>query len=166
MSERGTRRGVALVALALTAAACGGGDDAGVTVAQLGADELPSTILGLRVETEDVGERLEAADESYVEAVGLYSLREGERLQATLQVSHFADDVDVDDEVFKQAIVDQIGSTEAKAFRMADDIVYLTASKRQNVAVFFEERSFVVLSTLESFEQSRALLREVMELEL
>lgn len=157
---------LALVALVLTLAACGGGGDAGFTVAQLGADELPATILGLRVETEDVGERLEAADKSYVEAVGLYSLREGERLQATLQVSHFADDVDVDDEVFKQAIVDQIGSTEAKAFRMADDIVYLTASKRQNVAVFFEERSFVVLSTLETFERSRALLREVMELEL
>jgi hypothetical protein len=32
--------------------------------------------------------------------------------------------------------------------------------------VFFEERSFVELSTLETYESSRALLREVLELDL
>ena len=161
-----TRQVALTLALVLLAACGGGGDDAPVTVAQLGDDAVPSSILGLRVETEDVTERIENTDKPYVEAVGLFSLRDGKRLEATLQVSTFADDVDPEDETFRQSIVDQIGSTEAKAFRMADEIVYLTASKRQNVAIFFEDSSFVVLSTLETFEQSRALLREVMELNL
>jgi hypothetical protein len=154
------------LALVLLAACGGGSGDAPVTVTQLGDDAVPGEIAGLRVDAEEVGERLAETEKPYVDAVGLYSLRDGRRLEATLQVSRFTDDVDPEDETFRQSIVAQIGSTEAKPFRMADEIVYLTASKRQNVAVFFEDRSFVVLSTLESFERSRALLREVMELDL
>ena len=155
------------LALALALAACGGGgDEESVTIAQLGADTLPRSILGLRVEQEDVEERLEGTDRPYVDATGLYSLRDGERLEGTLQVSTFTDDVDPEDEQFRLAVVNQIGSTEPKAFRMDDDIVYLTASKRQSVAIFFREEAFVVLSTLETFERGRALLREVLELDL
>lgn len=153
------------VAVALLAG-CGGGDDERVTIEQLGADALPRRILGLRVEPEDVSERLVGANRPYVEATGLYSLREGDRLQGTIQVSRFKDDVDTTSNRFRLALVNQIGSTEPKPFRMGDGIVYLTSSKRQSVAVFFEDDAFVVLSTLETFEQSRALLREVMELTL
>ena len=155
------------LALAASLAGCGGGGDGDATaIAALPEDTLPSELLGLTVEPEDVSERLEGADRSYVEAAGLYSLREGERLQATLQVTRLNDEADTDDERFRLAVVNQIGSTEPKAFRMGDRIVYLTASKRQSVAVFFGERSFGVLSTLETFEQSRALLREILELDL
>ena len=76
------------------------------------------------------------------------------------------DDADTNDERFRLAVVNQIGSTEPKAFRMGTETVYLTASKRQSVAVHFGERSFTVLSTLETYESSRSLLREVLELEL
>jgi len=157
----------AAVALAVTLAACGGGgDDETTAIATLPDDTLPASILGLTVEAEDVSERIEGADRSYVEAAGLYSLREGERLQATLQVTRLNDEADTGDERFRLAIVNQIGSTEPKAFRMGEDTVYLTASKRQSVAVHFSERTFVVLSTLETYESSRSLLREVLELEL
>ena len=155
------------LALVVTLAGCGDGDDeAAAAIAALPDDAVPSEILGLAVEAEDVEERLEGAERNYVDATGLYSLREGDRLQATLQVARLNDDADVDDERFRLSIVNQIGSTEPKAFRMGESTVYLTASKRQSVAVFFEERSFVVLSTLETYESSRALLREVLELDL
>jgi hypothetical protein len=158
---------VLVVALAPVLSSCGGGDDdESIVIAQLDADELPRTILGLDVEQEDVAERLKATDRPYVEATGLYSLRDGDRLEGTIQLSRFKDDVDPDDEQFQLSIVNQIGSTQPRAFRMADEIVYLTASKRQSVAVFFEDRSFVVLSTLETFEHSRELLRSVLELDL
>jgi hypothetical protein len=155
------------LALVVALAGCGGGDDeTAAAIATLPDDAVPSEILDLAVEAEDVEERLEGAERNYVDATGLYSLREGDRLQATLQVARLNDEADVDDERFRLSIVNQIGSTEPKAFRMGESTVYLTASKRQSVAVFFEERSFVVLSTLETYESSRALLREVLELDL
>jgi hypothetical protein len=155
------------LALVVALAGCGGGDDeTAAAIATLPDDAVPSEILDLTVEAEDVEERLEGAERNYVDATGLYSLREGDRLQATLQVARLNDEADVDDERFRLSIVNQIGSTEPKAFRMGESTVYLTASKRQSVAVFFEERSFVVLSTLETYESSRALLREVLELDL
>ena len=163
MRARAVAISVAVVALL---AACGGGGDEATAIAALPADTVPSEILGLTVESEDVTERVEGAERNYVEATGLYSLREGDRLQATLQIARLNDEAAVDDEAFRLTIVNQIGSTEPKAFRMGDETIYLTASKRQSVAVFFEERSFVVLSTLETYESSRSLLREVMELEL
>lgn len=152
--------------LPLLAACGGGGEEETFTIAQLGEDAVPRTILGLTVEQEDVAERLEGSPRAYVDATGLYSLREGDRLQGTLQVSTFKDDVEVNDRRFRLSIVNQIGSTEPKPFRMGDEVVYLTASKRQAVAVYFESHSFVVLSTLETFPHSRSLLREVMELDL
>ena len=161
------RAAVASATVALLLAACGGGgEDEATAIAELGADALPSEILGLTVEVEDVTDRIGGVERNYVDATGLYSLREEDRLQATLQIAHLNEDAAVEDESFRLSIVNQIGSTEPKAFRMGEETVYLTASKRQAVAVFFDDRSFVVLSTLETFDQSRSLLREVLELEL
>lgn len=165
------RRTTSLVlALVFALAACGGdaeGDDE-VGIVQLGADVLPAKILDLEVHREDVEERIAGANRSYVESTGLYTLREGKKLQGTIQIAKFREDADVDttSEGFQLAIVNQIGSTEPKAFRMGDDTVYLTASKRQALAVFFRPTSFVVLSTLETYDSGRTLLREVLELEL
>lgn len=166
------RRTVALLValvLSLALAACGSGSsDEAVDIVQLGTDVLPDEILDLRIEREDVAERIAGTDRSYVESTGLYTLREGKKLQGTIQIARFREEaeVDVEDERFRLSIVNQIGSTEPKAFRMGDDIVYMTAAKRQAVAVFFRPTSFVVLSTLETYDSGRTLLREVLELEL
>jgi hypothetical protein len=103
---------------------------------------------------------------TYVRSTGLYSLREGKQLQATLQISQFNDKADLSDPTFRLAIVNQIGSTQPQPFRMGSHTVYLTTAKRQAVAVFFERRSFAVLSTLDTYEQGRALLRELLEMKL
>ena len=166
-----SRRSALLLALALTlpvlAGACGrgGNEEDKVVITQLGSDVLPGEILGLAVDIEDVEERIAGVDRSYVESTGLYSLRDGKELKATLQLSRFTEDAEIDRKL-RLAIVDQIGSTKPRAFRMGDQTVYLTTSKRQAVAVFFRPRSFVVLSTLDTYDHGRTLLREVLELDI
>lgn len=158
------------VALALTVGitSCGSDEaaDTAAPVVQLDSDVLPSTILGLNVKLENVAKRMAGVERPYVSKTGLYSLRDGKELQATLQVSVFNDEALPDDREFRLAIVNQIGSTDPKAFRMGDETVYLTASKRQAVAVLFREHSFAVLSTLDTYERGRSLLREILELDL
>jgi hypothetical protein len=159
-----------LVALALAFAvgACGrdDGSQQAAPIAQMGADVLPKRILDLTVKREDVHERVGGVKRPYVVATGLYSLREGKELQATLQISEFSAKADVGDPSFRLAIVNQIGSTQPRAFRMGSHTVYLTTAKRQAVAVFFKKRSFVVLSTLDTYDEGRSLLRALLELDL
>jgi hypothetical protein len=121
---------------------------------------------GLTVSLENLKDRIGGVKRPYVLSTGLYSLRSGTVLQATLQISTFNDKARVDDPSFRLAIVNQIGSTAPSAFRMGDKIVYLTTSKRQAVAVFFTGRSMAVLSTLDTYDAGRSLLRKVLELKL
>lgn len=156
-----------VLALSASVGACGGdGSQQAAPIAQMGADVLPKTILDLTVKREDVHERIGGVKRPYVAATGLYSLREGKELQATLQVSEFNDKADVSDPTFRLAIVNQIGSTAPRAFRMGKHTVYLTSAKRQAVAVFFQKHSFAVLSTLDTYDQGRSLLRELLDLDL
>jgi len=165
------RRVLAVVfalAVALPVASCGGrgsrNDAAPITPTS--ADLLPSTILGLKVKRENVKARVAGVKRSYVDRAGLYSLRDGKVLEATLQVSTFNDKADVKSSEFRLAIVNQIGSTQPRAFRMGNQTVYLTASKRQAVAVFFKKRTFAVLSTLDTYDQGRELLRALLAVDL
>ena len=162
------RRGAALVlggALAL-APACGGEPEkVGATKVEVfDASIVPAQLGGLTVSVEEVGGATQVKD-PFVEAVGLYSLREAELLQGTLQVSRFAENADSEQARFRSSVVQQVGSTVPKAYRMGDRTVYLTAGKRQSIAVWFEGRYFFVLSMREEFERPRALLREALEIE-
>jgi hypothetical protein len=127
------------------------------------ASIVPSELLGLRVAPEEIGGAKDVKD-PFVDGVGLYSLREGELLQGTLQVSRFAEDADYKTSRFRQSVVQQIGSTVPKLYRMGGRPVYLTAGKRQSIAVWFEGRYFFVLSMREEFTRPRALLREALEI--
>jgi hypothetical protein len=165
------RRFLALLfalAVALPIAACGGGDstEQAAPITPTNADLLPKTILGLTVKRENVKSRVGGVKKAYVDQTGLYSLRKGKELQATLQISTFNDKADLRDPEFRTSIVNQIGSTQPRAFRMGDHTVYLTSSKRQAVAVFFEAHSFGVLSTLDTYDAGRSLLRALLELDL
>lgn len=156
------------VAVALVAGAGCGAEPAKVGATKVKAFDgsiVPGELLGLRVVAEDIG-GAEHVKNPFVEGVGLYSLRDGELLQGTLQVSRFTEDADSEKARFRKSVVQQIGSTVPKAYRMGDRIVYLTAGKRQTIAVWFQGRHFFVLSTREEFERPRALLREALEIKL
>jgi len=156
------------VLVGLGALASGCGDDAeqveAATVADAAADFLPASLRGLRVEREALPERLASTTRSYLDSMGLYSLREGEELAATMQVGRFSDDARVEDSEFRRDIVNQLGSSQPRAFRMGDQVVHLTTGDQQRVAVWFEDRFLLILAVRDDFEGFRGLLRDTVEL--
>ena len=159
---------VVLTAAATLLAGCGGGAkaDEGRAVRELSGEFLPSRLLNLTVEQEDLSEGVKDQRRTYLDSLGLYSIRKDELLQATLQVSKFTEDTKYKKATFRQAILEQIGTTVPREFRMAKQTVYLTTGKRQNVVIWFEGRYLFVLSTREEFPQARALLRALLDMDL
>lgn len=165
---RGARAGALAVSAALALGACGGGDGdpEPVAITELEPGFLPRTLGGLAVVQEDMGPALEGLQRPYVDAVGLWSVRnEDDVLQATIQISSFTDDAPLDDD-FRRAVISQIGTTTPKEFRMGDQAVWITAADRQSVAVWFAGDRLMVLSARDDFVAPRKLLREALELAL
>jgi len=158
------------VSVGLLAASCGGNDavdraDAR-TVAALDADALPAELLGLQVKREDIADLLDGTKRPYLDRAGLYSLREGETLQATLQIGHFAPGVDHTSPDFREKLLTTVGGGSIRELRLGGNQVYLTTGDRQQVAVWFDGPQMLVLSTREEYTTPRALLRAALELEL
>ncbi|HUF33186.1 MAG TPA: hypothetical protein VMN58_08280 [Acidimicrobiales bacterium] len=145
--------------------ACGGDDgtSAATPLSVLDADFVPASILGLEVEEEDVEESLDRRTRTYLDAVGMYSVRDDELLQATLQISRFRDDVDHDRSAFQHSIITQIGSSAPRAYRIGDRTVWLTTGKSQQVTIWFSEGYLYVLGVRDDFRQGRTLLRGLLE---
>lgn len=164
-------RGLAGLALSLSllvgAAACGDdGKDVGTTgkaIQSLDAPGIPTEILGLRVQKEDMGEALAQVDRAYLDAFALYSMRTGDLLEATLQISRFTPDTELDDE-FRARLVQQVGSAKAEEFRLGEHTVYITRATKQQIALWFRDRNMYVLAIRDDFEVPRALLRQALEI--
>ena len=165
MTRAGRHLAAVVVGASLLLAGCGGApaDVGAKEVKQLDASAEPGELLGLKVATEDIGGAKHVKD-PFVESVGLYSLRQGDQLQGTLQVSTFTKGADSETARFRKAVVQQVGSTVPQQYKMGGHTVYLTAGKRQSIAVWFQGRTFYVLSMREEFEQPRALLRAALEI--
>ena len=127
-------------------------------IVALDADRLPAELLGLQVKREDISEVLDGSKRPYLDEAGLYSLREGETLQATLQVGRFADGVDHDDTKFREKLLTTVGGGSIRELRLGDRQVYLTTGDRQQVALWFLDSYLMVLSTREEYQTPRALL--------
>jgi hypothetical protein len=158
-----------LVLLAAIAPACGGAAEAKVSqvsgkdVRPIEATIVPSKILGLAVASEEVLGSIAAARRSEVEAAGMFSLRSGDLLQATLQVSRLRDDRRFRTASFRALVVSQIGSSLAHKTRLDDIDVYLTSGARQRVAVWFKGRYFFILSMRDDYRYQRSLIRTALE---
>ncbi len=159
-----------LAAIVLATAACGNGEDAlaeatpAKSIRQLDASFLPGELLGLPVAQEDQAAALATAERSYVDAVGLYSLRSDELLQATLQVSRFNENADYSSGSFRRSLLAQIGGSRPKAVRMGKQTVYLTSGTKQRISIWFKEKYLFVLSTRDEYPYPRTLLREALEI--
>lgn len=171
------RRIVAVLALAVSAAgglgACGEDDGAGYAdqalagedITAVEGDLLPPEFLGLKVAKEDVSGALASSKRSYVDATTLYSLRTGDLLQATLQVSRFTESSEHTTTKFRNSLLNQIGASRPRSVRVGDDTVYLTTGTKQQLAVWFRGRYMLVLATREDYPTPRTLIRKALEVD-
>lgn len=154
------------VAVACFSAACGTSSPQGTAAAkvkQLPKDFVTGPYLSLTVERESIaGSLASQSGNAYVSQVGLFSLRDGDLLQATLQVSKLSKAARPDDVKFQQQVASQIGGTKVQAFVMGDRNVYRTSQRKQSITSWFEGDYFLILAVRDTYPTPRALLRELL----
>jgi hypothetical protein len=165
------RSALTLVAIGMVAslAACSSDAPTGVSgddIKPIAASSLPGEILGLKVHQEDVKNTIARADDTYVTAVSLFSLRSVNVVNATLQVSRLSEQFNVRSRAARESLADKIGGSRSAAYRLGSDTVYITQGLRQRVAVWFRAGSLYVLSVRDDFARPRSLLRAVLELQV
>jgi hypothetical protein len=136
----------------------------GGDIKPIAASSLPGEILGLKVHQEDVKNTIARADDTYVTAVSLFSLRSGNVVNATLQVSRLSKQFRIESRAERESLADKIGGSRSASYRLGADTVYITQGLRQRIAVWFRGSSLYVLSVRDDFDRPRGLLRAVMEL--
>jgi hypothetical protein len=155
-----------LAAGGLLAAGCSSDDGEGAIttddVQVLDATFVPDSLLGYVVEAESTA-GIDGVSRSYVDAVRLYSVRDGDQLIATLQVGKFSDGVKWATRSFQRSVLNQIGASSPEPARMGDDTIYLTTGVKQRLAVWFKAGYLFVLGTRDEFTRPRTLLREAVE---
>ncbi len=158
--------GATAAAVGLLGAGCGTPSPKGTAankVQQLPADFLSGAYLGLLPTRESVAGSLAGQEgNSYVKAVGLYALRDGELLQATLQVSKLSKAARVTDLGFQEQVANQIGGTRAQAFDMGGTRVFRTSQRKQSITSWFTGDYFLILAVRDTYPTPRALLRELL----
>ncbi|HEX7165716.1 MAG TPA: hypothetical protein VF230_01925 [Acidimicrobiales bacterium] len=162
---RGLRRSLALpvTAAVLLGGACGSTDASGergkdVTVLEEPAP--PSSMADLAVVKENVADQVATVDDQYIDATALYSVRDGSKAVATLQISRFNDDARVDDFEFRNGFVSNLGGQRGVPLRIGKEQVLVTQGNLQRAAVWFRDDLVFVLTTREDFTKPRTLLRQ------
>lgn len=159
-----------LVVVAAVAGACGNGSEVrgvqGSAIEAIPPDALPGQIADLTVRVEDMSKQLALAKDTYVESAGVFSLRKGELVQATLQVTRFTEDFDYRDEVARTSLANRMGGSRADVLRLSGDTVYLTEGQRQRLALWFRGAYLYILSTRRDYATPRTLLRSALEVEV
>lgn len=162
-----------LVALGVTvvlASGCGtpdisGKGTSGSDITPLAADLLPSELLGLTVQAEDISGTIASEQQTYVDATTLYSLRSDDLLQATLQVSRFNADADVESSKFRNSLLNQIGGSRPRPVRLGKETVYLTSGTKQQLSIWFRGEHLLILATREDYPMPKSLLRRALEVQ-
>jgi len=161
---------VAVLLAALTATACGGGAKASSKPSRgklhyVGADLLPSEVLGLNVHDEHttIDTKVTKQNRSYVDAIGLLSFRRGDLLQATLQISRLTNAAARHPDRFRSTVLQGVlgSAREPTPFRIENHKVYLTSGDQQSIALWFQGKSLYLLTVRSDFKQPRTLLREI-----
>lgn len=137
---------------------------AGTKVAKLATPGLPTNLLGLNVHPEDMSHQMAGVPLTYIEATSLYSLRKGDVVQATLQVSRFNPKSDYRSDRFRKSFLVQLTGAAPLAYRLGGQDVYQANGLRQHLAVWFQGRQVYVLSTRDEFDHPRDLIRAALAL--
>ena len=123
-------------------------------------DAMPTELLGLHAQVEDVSKPLrEAGDDAFVTGVRMWSLREGTRLRATLEVARFAPDAPSTTEAFRRHVAAQVGGTSPRLRKVDDEKVFVSAGNRQVYYTWFRGQHLVLLSIPADTSNGKAMLR-------
>jgi len=123
------------------------------------ADAVPPSLLGLASKPEDVSRPMkQAGAKAYVSDIRLWSLREGDRLRATVEVGRFSADAP-DSASFRAHVAEQVGSAAARPRRIGQQFVYVSAGNRQVFYLWYRGQSFVLLGVPADAGIGRSLLR-------
>lgn len=159
---------IVLIFVMLATSACAGTkQQASATPKEKAAAlELPSQILGLLVRQEDISKEIGAVrSATYFSSVALYTLREGELMQASLQVARFNNLAKPASERFRRQVIGLMGTGSPEELRIGDRKVYLSAGKQQVVYAWFEGNGFYVLTERRAYPFRRGLLRKLLTLQ-
>jgi hypothetical protein len=128
--------------------------------------DLPDQILGLQVIQEDVSKDIaEVRSATYVSSVALFSMREGDLLQASLQVASLNDLAKPSSERFRKQVVGLMGGGSLEELTIGERKVYMTSGKQQVVYAWFKGKGFNVLTVRRAYPFRRTLLRKLLALE-
>jgi len=123
---------------------------------------VPPELGGLSAGEEDVsGPLKEAGDRAYVSDVRFYSLREGDRLRATVEVARFTPDAQTSDADFQLKVAAQLGAPRTR--RMGTDTVYVSSGNRQTYYMWFRGLHMVLVGVPAEGTAGRTLVREALE---
>jgi hypothetical protein len=157
----------ATLVVAVFGAACGTDKPEGVAsknIKELPANLLPSTYLGLEPHVEDIKDDLAATEaNAYIDSIALFSLRKGDRLEATVQISKLSSKARPKDRAFQERVAGQIGGTTSQRFVMSGVNVYRSAVRKQTLTSWFSGNYFIILSVRDSYTTPRSLLRTLVE---
>lgn len=162
---------VAATGILLLVPACTGNIVENVTgggkVSSKGIDiRIPSQLLGLRVQSENIAKQLKATKRPYIDNVGLFSLREADLVRATFQISRFNALARPESPTFRNNVISLLGGARAQPVRVNSTTVYVTTGNDQSIFVWFEGRGFFVLTCHRAYEFPRTLLRHVLDLKV
>jgi hypothetical protein len=123
-------------------------------------DSVPASLLGLRVAREDIAASLaKVHGPQYLHDIRLYSLRDGDLLQATLEIGPFNSGWPVDSPQFQAQIVGQIGGTvQARRVRFGATPVYVTTARGLVMGIWFRGGSMFVLAIRDTYDKPKTLI--------
>jgi hypothetical protein len=156
-----------LAALVLSATACRGSQEgqASGSPRPISVD-VPTQVLGLSVTQEDVsGQVIPYKNRSYLDTFGLFSLRDGDLLKATLQMGRFGQVADEGNDTFRRQIIGLMGTSSPREIRVSNETVWSSTGSQQSVFAWFKGRGFYVLTVHKEFPFELTLLRKLMSLE-
>lgn len=154
-----------LAILIVSSTACKSSPQTSGTVGPVSV-EVPSQILGLSVTQEDVSDQVfPFKNRSYLDTFGLFSMREGDLLRATLQMGRFGQVAEEGDDIFRRQIIGLMGTSTPREILVGDRAVWSSTGSQQSVFAWFEGRGFYVLTVHKEFPFELTLLRKLMSLE-
>lgn len=136
----------------------------GESIKPIDSSVLPDEVAGLRVTPEDITGQLSVVKRSFVDQAGLFSLRRGDLVVSTLQISRFNSAAKVTDRDFQASVLARVGATVPKLYILSGRRVFLTSGNKQTIAVWFVGRSLLVLAIRRDHATPLGLVRQMLRL--